>query len=523
MADVGQLVDFLELTHPDPYGREGKLAVHLRLHRMLLDIPDGPLTVAEFHSLLQPFLTSLEDAHTRVQPLRPASVEEGAGMAVHLKILAETPAEPVPGLFVQGVWGRPELTGSRLLAVEGVEMMELIERSRRWDGYENEFGNLNNLVRRLGNRKGLTELLPEWEGGEQIRLSLLFSDGHRKEVAVPLGRAPKTWEGEAVETALELPEAPGGVPAWRFLDPEGATALLRLDNTWAYRETFESLLKLGEGNLGWAQAFYEQFSGEAPPADTAALVNAAPAATDVLAELVEAMREAGTQRLVVDLRRNGGGTSQLVDMLLYFLYGRRGWAEFFGNFHTVRRLTPDDIRGFDPDVTSRFPYRVGDYDFNELRESEPGSEDFWKRVTISFARELESGEHEGYYVPPEMVVAVAPWTYSGGFWVAAALRRMGAWLVGVPSGQAGNAYGQVKSATLSNSRIQVGVSSRRFLLFPEDRDGMDVLPVDVPLTEARWRATGYDPNAALLQELPNTTGTPSGPRSLPAGRTSSWR
>jgi len=502
VADVGQLVDFLELTHPDPYGREGKLAVHRRLHQMLQGIPEDGVEVTELHSLLQPFLISLEDAHTRVQPLRSVTEEGGSGLAVDLRILALTESEPVPALFIQGASGHPGLAGSRLEAVEGVQMAELIRRSQLWDGYENEFGRLHNLVQRLHGLKGLRELLPEWESGRSVRLSITRPDGKSEQVVVPLGQPPSTWEGEGVETALELPVTRAGVAAYRFIGQDRSTVLLRLDNTWAYRETFESLTKLGEGNRSWAESFYRQYYGKEPPADTAALVESVPAATEILGKLVEEMDAARTRRLVVDLRRNSGGTSQLVDMLLYYLYGREAWAEFFGNFHTVRRLTPDDLAGLAAETATRFPGRVGDYDFSELRETTPGSEEYWRHTTVSFARELEYSEHEGYYVPPEVVVVVAPRTYSGGFWIAAALHRMGARLVGVPSAQAGNAYGHVKYITLSNSGIQVGVSSRRFLLFPEDPSGMTVLPVDIPLTEACWRETGYDPNASMLLALP---------------------
>lgn len=501
VADVGELVDFIDRTHPDPYGTDGKLAVQLRVHRLLGEIPAEGLTVGELHSLMQPLLVALSDAHTRVHPLRSVMEGSGHGIAVDFKILAESESEPVPTLFVQGARGM-DLVGARIEAVEGVPIADLIRRSRLWDGYENEFGNLQNLLRRLGSKKGLKELLPEWEGGDSVRVSLRNRDGVPEEVALPLGEKPAPWEGPVGATAVTLPDTRAGTPAYRFMDANRQTALLRLDNTWAYRETFESLTKLDEGNLDWARAFYRQYRAEEPPMDTTALVSAMPSAVQILSDLAEAMRTAGTQRLVVDLRRNSGGTSMLVDMLLYFLYGRAAWTEFYGNFHTIRRLTPDDLKGFDSSITSRFPYRVGDYDFSQLRdrEAENGewNEAYWKRVTTSFAAELECSCHERHYLPPDVIVVVSPATYSGGFWIAAGLHRLGAKLVGVPSAQAGNAYGHVKYTTLTNSGIRVGVSSRRFVLFPENPDGMGVLPVDLPLTEERWREAGYDPNASLL-------------------------
>jgi hypothetical protein len=63
-----------------------------------------------------------------VQPLRSVTEEGGSGLAVDLRILALTESEPVA---------------------------ELIRRSQLWDGYENEFGRLHNLVQRLHGLKGL--------------------------------------------------------------------------------------------------------------------------------------------------------------------------------------------------------------------------------------------------------------------------------------------------------------------------------------------------------------------------------
>jgi len=84
-----------------------------------------------------------------------------------------------------------------------------------------------------------------------------------------------------------------------------------------------SLEKVGAGSLEWAQS-YRAYAGAAPPADTTKLVEALPAATAILATLVEEMRAGHTKTLIVDLRQNSGGTSALVNILLDYLYSRDG-------------------------------------------------------------------------------------------------------------------------------------------------------------------------------------------------------
>jgi hypothetical protein len=177
--------------------------------------------------------------------------------------------------------------------------------------------------------------------------------------------------------------------------------------------------------------------------------------------------------------------------------------------YTISRITSDDIGNSDSTTTRRFPERVGDYDFSGAFEagdrtaSEAGSEEYLRRITIRFEKELETSEHEGFYVPPRVVVIVAPRTFSGGFWVAAALKRMGAEMFGVPSGQAGNAFAHVKRTTLANSGMTVQVSSRLFVLFPEEPGSLSVLPLSDAdlLTYEAWESTGFDPNASILLAL----------------------
>lgn len=508
--DVGALSDFIELTHPDPYGADGKLAYQRRLYRLLRAIPAAGMTRAEFHALLEPIVASIGDGHTEVQPLRTAEGESvsGPGLPLDFRILAVTPDSVEPALYVQGVAGESsrEIVGARIEAVAGIPMADLIERQRRWESYENEFGNLQNLVWRLWRAQGLRELVPEWSGGDSVRVRVALPSGPERVLMLALGAAPHTWDGEGATTRLAQPATRTGEPVYRFLDADHRVALLRLDNTWAYREMFEPLLTVQRGNLGFARQFYRLYHESEPPEDTVALVEGLPRATAILEELVKDMRSAGTRTLIVDLQRNSGGSSMLVNMLLYYLYGRAGWGEFFGNFFTIRRLTPADLAD-DSSEARPFPERVGDYDFSgefdaaARTPSEAGSEGYWLSTTVSFAAELRSGAYEAYYTPPEVIAVVGPRTFSGGFWVAASLRRLGARLVGVPSGQAGNAFAHVQNKTLENSGITVGVSSRLFVLFPEESSRMSVLPVDTPLTFERWRQLSFDPNAAVLQAL----------------------
>jgi hypothetical protein len=503
IEDVGQLADFVELTHPDPYIGGGKLAFQRTLHRLLRDLPDSGLTRSELLRRLEQFLAIVGDGHTRMQPLASSGGDDGVGLPVEFRVIARDPGTPEPALFVQAIaHSDRNWAGARVVAIAGVAMGELVERQRTLSPYENEFANLQNVARQLATLQGLRNLIPEWSGGDSVAVTLVPPRGTPTALRLARGSLPPVSSKRS--TGAPVPESRGGVPAFTFLDERHSVALLRLDNTWAHREVFEPLLKLHRGgppfDLSAASRLFEAYTGRTAPSDTAAIVNALPAASDIFSALVDSMRTASTRRLIVDLRNNSGGHSMMVNMLLYFLHGRQGWAEFFGNFHTIRRLTPDDLGG---DSTRSFPARVGDYDFSAefdaaiMTPQRAGSEGFWKQSTITFADVLERDDYAARYTPPEVVVLVGPQTFSGGFWVAASLRRMGATLVGVPAGQAGNAFANVKYVRLAHSGLMAGVSSRLFVMFPEKQGSYPALPVDVPLTYERWAETGFDANAEI--------------------------
>jgi len=83
-------------------------------------------------------------------------------------------------------------------------------------------------------------------------------------------------------------------------------------------------------------------------------------------------------------------------------------------------------------------------------------------------------------------------TFSSGLWTADDLRKLGAVLVGSPTGGKPNSYGDVRTFSLPNSRLEVGYSTKYFRLL-EGEDPPSLMPeVAVEPTIADLRA-GRDP------------------------------
>jgi hypothetical protein len=100
-----------------------------------------------------------------------------------------------------------------------------------------------------------------------------------------------------------------------------------------------------------------------------------------------------------------------------------------------------------------------------------------------------------------VIVLSSPTTFSSGFNVLTGLRSMGAVVVGTPSAQPANNFGDMLVFELQHSAIQVGVSHKQNITFPDDPElGRCLLP-EHPLTFAKLAAYDFDPNAEVLLAL----------------------
>ena len=99
------------------------------------------------------------------------------------------------------------------------------------------------------------------------------------------------------------------------------------------------------------------------------------------------------------------------------------------------------------------------------------------------------------------MVLISPKTSESGFTMAAYLYLAGATLVGTPSGQAANSFGDSLEWKLSNSYVKGQVSQMYYAAFPDDPEIGRVLPVHYPLTYELLASYDFDPNAEYLYAL----------------------
>ena len=514
VADVRQLADMIEQVHPDPYiNGGGKIAFHRRLQSTLAKIPADGMTRVDFYRLLRPFVTAIGDAHTRVHEAYDFIPTQPGGIPLYFKVVDTN-------LYVFAV---PEeryrpLIGALLVSVEGVTMRELLDRARTMISAENEYQLLGNLAYNgflfLG--PFLTDLLPEWHEKSNVRVVLRDKDGQEAEYSIPvLARIPKKWIHPDSRVKRPRPYPKGF--EYTFLEPERKTALLVVDDMQSYREMYEGWIASNPADAERAiREMYKRIHQSDAPDDIKAAISGIPSAAETFRALVQEMREAGTMTLLVDLRYNDGGNSTMYNFLLYFLYGKETLWRAKLQLTEIERYSEYYFQNNSPEDFERInrgravPITRTDYDFNgdwydrSQRDSSAVDQiktEFELRELDkmpTFAAEYRSGKYEGHYLPANVMVLISPKTFSSGYTLMYYLFRAGAKVVGTPSAQAGNCFGEPFSFELQHSGLTGTISHKQFVYFHDDPEMGRVLRPHFPMTYDKLKAYAFDPNAEIL-------------------------
>ncbi len=515
IADVRELGDLIEETHPDPYVKGGgKIAFHRRLQETIAQIPEPGMTQEEFYRHLRPFVAAVGDAHTWLRDPYQTDYRAPGGVPLYFRVIEE-------GVYVAAAPERyANLIGTRLVSVEGVALEHVVSRQSRLMGAENQYLILRNLAGTgvLWNRCFMEHLLPEWKDKSRVRLELRHDDGEIREHSLDVQKKMK-YPLTSPSTKITLPPRDKCDFAYAFIDEGRRTALLVIDGMSSYREVFEYERAVGSSmDIDRAQEIYKRYHGTwFAPGDADQLIGGLPSATDTFRTLVGEMKAAGTERLLVDLRRNDGGASLMADFLVYLLYGREkligikaGKREirrlspryFAGNAQTtledINRERPVKLRENDYDLGPAFYARLGGArDHRELVRHE--IESLYAKLP-TFASLYQDDAYSGHYCPRHVVVLCSADTFSSGWTLMYYLKRAGALIVGTPSSQGPNCYGDVLSFTLEHSGVTGIVSQKRFEYFPDDPQA-SLLKPDHTLSYEKLAEHAFDPNTEILFAL----------------------
>ena len=497
-ADFHYLVKQLEATHPDPYtGFGGKVFFHKQAFDLENELRSKPHTLQEFWDKSMAFLSFIQDGHTYLFSLAPKQRQEQSYLPVGCRCIPD-------GLIVQSLpAAHQDLLGSLLTGINGKSMDELLVRTASLFACENLYNRYSVFCRNVARKQFMQQLLPDLE--DTVCLNLRTPDG--KEMTLEqhfmdnedLRKAEKaslpSWEG-----------CPEEQMAYRFIDKKKEVMMFKVNSIMA-RDNFEYMYKYMKGDLFRQMEFYYQNTlRKEMPADTLQAIHALPSFSGTFATMLKEMKKNRSEYLIIDLRGNSGGWTPIVLATLYQLYGDKYLQEDMDTeyYRIVSPLYMNKLEVTLEEFNKRYgtDYNFGDYTFS-MEEQEDVPLDTLRRQFIddcmsSVKEELRAQKGAPVYTPKQVFVVTDERTFSAAFHYSFMLWKMGATVVGVPSGQAPNTFMEQTLFKLPHTGIEGSISNSMQVFLPgKDKRAKTFWP-DVMLTYDEYKQAGFDKQAEIL-------------------------
>jgi hypothetical protein len=497
--DLKNLLSIIETVHPDPYlNGGGKIAFHRLYQETFNKIPVEGMTQTDFYSLILPFIANVGDSHTGLLPISNSNQVDG--LPFKFKTVERS-------LYIQSIPNRSfeKLLGAKLLSIENIPFEDLIERQANIRGAENYYTKLIFLqYLSFSNKAGICRLIPEWNSDNPLKISFQKCEGDTQSIEIDI---PYTYtELISQPSKFELPSTEEADFSYCFLDNDKQTMLLVIKDMSKYREGFEDLKSASYSGIEQlAENVYKNYNSTPVPDDWDKLLEGIPSVTEVFVKMIEEIKINKTENLIIDLRDNTGGNSIMREILVYFLYGKAALNKL-DNGYSIAKYSDMYISQYDNKLSdsiknsieiSGTAYEFRNEQFYRLKEFNYDYEKTFKGMP-TFWRTYSTGKyHSEYCNLSNVIVLSSPFTYSSGLNLMTGLYSMGAKIVGTPSGQAPNNFGDVLMYNLNNSGIRGFVSFKQNITFPDDDEKGKCLFPDILLTEEFYKNSNYDPNAEI--------------------------
>ena len=513
VADFNDFERILEETHPDPYTNYGgrpffrKAAMETRFGL----IQDKVTDVREFAWRINEFLAPLKDGHTMAMP-------DGPFVPGHFPINYTAPSTQIlletinDGIIVKALPDEyKNLVGSRLIAIENVPIKELADKMSKYFIAENETGRMMNLahyaMQPIALRKAVAGI-----GETSITYQLKTAKGKKAELTLPIvpynqvlnwqqkTQSPSVFPGKQLDYDFM------GMLQYGHLDEGKNTMYFHVAHMVA-RDILDRYRENGYDCSELLGAIYGMV-GMPVPGNQDMAIAMIPSLSEEFEKMLQLMKQNGSKNLIVDLRGNGGGYTQICYPLVYQLYGdeylkvKDNLDDGEGGFLITPQLVSNNrLEQWNTERDCNYQY--GDYIQYSPKEphsivSETMRNAFINGSTCSIKDKLKGQQGQPVYLPEHVYVLTDPTTFSAAFHFAYYLWKMGATIVGVPSSQAPNTYMGQLPFTLKRTGLEGEIDMTIQKFFPDNDPRAKEFTPDMMPTYEDYKRYNFDDNTIPL-------------------------
>ena len=397
LQDYDYFFSQLEQIHPDPYSAFGGKDGFGKAVKQLRDelVNRSSLTLNEMQIEVTKLISALHDEHTYIGYDKAPKKVEDQWVPLKFKVIPD-------GIIVNGY--TPELKslkGAMLCEVEGEPLKSVLNRLDKLVVSENRYGLMGKACRNIGNTNILRQIFPTFNK-EQVSMKFRMANGKDTLVSLPFYPNGPFWENIVWTSTDE--RFPHKNFEYHFVDDSKQTMVMCINSV---------------------------VSADIPNLESYGLKSDVIVA-DVFAKMLREMKAVNSPRLIIDLRGNHGGWTMIMYAALYELYGKR-LMDTDLDMHFATKVSDGWLKKYNTTLEQVNQDRGTSLKMSDFIEQSSNIDSFdWFMCADMNIIKAQNGEP--IYTPKEIYVVTDVQTFSSAFHTAYMLRKMGAKVVGVPSG-----------------------------------------------------------------------------------------
>ena len=495
--DYKTFIQYLEETHPDPYTAfGGKLEFNRQAQNLSTQISDTT-TLAQFIDLLNGFASILEDGHTSINRLT-SNEELSTNKALPLKFKIAT-----DGIFVENTTREfSYLIGSKLIAVDNNPIDSFAKEASKLLPAENIYGRYRFSVFFLSREKYAKKLIHHFPS---VNFEFILPNRKKRKIDFEYQEAPIIWNIK--ESSLKLHNKNDLLYSQNI----GDTSAVKY---FAWNAVFsKEIIPFIKNSNTLNYILNQTYKNSTRPKNDSIAIEGVPELYSEFSRLLKEMKQQDSNYLIIDLRFNSGGYTNLSKPLLYMLFGDN-YLNYKSKSQYNRKLSKLLLKKHKAQTVSQLlnndqtKYQLGDIELGSFFKFNKNSTIEEKRKDSSLISYFGKGYNyteklNGNPIyEPKIIAITSPTTFSAAYHFLYLLDEIGdTTIIGVPSGQAGNTFMESTPFQLPNTKLKGSISNTVQLFYPNNQKKGKVLLPDFPMNISDFAKYNFDQNAEVLYTL----------------------